>query len=74
MTQELQTIMAALTFDKRLWSYTDVAQYLNRSVKTVTDKISKKPDFPEAIYIDSHPLFEPHDIKAWAKKHKEVSI
>ena len=71
MTQEIQSIVEALTFNNRLWSMQDVAVYLNRSYNTVMDKISKRPDFPNAIRIDSKPLYDPAEVKKWALSKKE---
>ena len=71
MTTEVQAIIDALTFDKRLWNYADIARFLNRSARTVADSISKRPDFPPAIRIDSHPLYHPEDVKKWVLKFKE---
>jgi phage pi2 protein 07 len=71
MSEEMQEIVKALTFDKRLWDLEDVARYLNRSYHTVVNSISKKPDFPKAIRFDSKPLYNPNDVKKWALSKME---
>jgi len=71
MTAETQAILDALTFDKRLWDFEDVARFLNRSYTRVTNHISKLPDFPNAIRIDSKPLYDPAEVKKWALSKKE---
>jgi phage pi2 protein 07 len=71
MSDEIQAVLDALTFDKRLWDMHDVARFLNRSYNTVMDKISKRPDFPNAIRIDSKPLYDPAEVKKWALSKKE---
>lgn len=71
MSEEMQAVMSALTFDKRMWTYADVALFLQRNPNTVANSISKRPDFPKAIRFDSHPLFNPEEVKAWALSQKE---
>jgi phage pi2 protein 07 len=71
MSDEIKAVLDALIFDKRLWDMHDVARFLNRSYNTVMDKISKRPDFPNAIRIDSKPLYDPTEVKKWALSKKE---
>ena len=71
MTAEVQAIVDALTFDKRLWNLEDVSRFLNRNYNTVINSISKRPDFPNAIRIDSKPLYDPAEVKKWALSKKE---
>jgi len=37
----------------------------------VMDKISKRPDFPNAIRIDSKQLYDHAEVKKWALSKKE---
>lgn len=74
MTQEIQSIVEALTFNNRLWSMQDVAVYLNRSYNTVMNHTSKLPGFPPAIRLAGEhdkPLYSPNDIKKWVESKKE---
>ena len=74
MSEEMQMIVDALTFDSRLWTIDDVAKYLNRSKSTVTNYTSKLPDFPGAIRLAGNhdkPLYDPKDVKRWALSKKE---
>ena len=71
MSEEIKAVLDALTFDKRLWDLEDVAKFLKRSYNRVSNHISKLPDFPNAIRIDSKPLYDPSEVKKWALSKKE---
>lgn len=59
--------------DNTLWDLSDVAAYLKMERKTVSNSYRSRPDFPACIRPGGkgQPLWEPRDIKAWARKFKE---
>lgn len=62
--------------DDALWSISDIADYLNMSKKSVTDRLISKPDFPLAIRIPygkgsrTDRRWYPNEVKKWISKHR----
>ena len=59
--------------DNTLWNADDIAAYLRKkNTQTVRNQYLPRPDFPPAIRIEGgHPLYEPKDVKVWARRFKE---
>lgn len=55
-----------------LWTFEDIARYLRRSVRTVRENYSIRPDFPRAIRIGGvgDPLYFPEEIVQWLKTQR----
>lgn len=69
-TQIANKINNFIPLNERLWRVKDIAEYLHKSKATVHSTIICKPDFPKAIRINGHPLYEAHEVITWVKRHK----
>ena len=64
-----------------LWSYKEIAAYLKMKKRTVSDVMTKKPGFPQAIYLPTrsgkgraHPLWKAAEVIKWAEGHQERRV
>lgn len=71
-TEELiRRIVADVTIpdEARLWSAEDIAQYLQMSPRTVSEKLSMSPRFPRALKLGVKRWYMV-EVLAWAKKNR----
>ena len=62
-----------------LWSKDEIAAYLKLRPRTVRERTTKLPGFPQAIYLPSgkgrgHPLWKAKEVIEWALKHQERRV
>lgn len=64
-----------------LWSKDEIAAYIKQNPRTVAERTTKLPGFPQAIYLPTqsgkgraHPLWKAKEVIAWAEKHQERRV
>lgn len=62
-----------------LWGPSEIASYLKIGRRTASEKVTKKPGFPQAIYIPSqkgrgHPRWKAKEVIAWVEKFQDKRI
>lgn len=63
-----------------LWSKDEIAAYLKLRPRTVRERTTKLPGFPQAIYLPTsgkgrgHPLWKAKEVIDWALKHQERRV
>ena len=64
-----------------LWSKDEIAAYLKLGPRTVRERTTKLPGFPQAIYLPTqsgkgraHPLWKAKEVIEWAVKHQERRV
>lgn len=71
-TEELiRRIVAEVTIpdDKRLWTAEDIAQYLQLSPRTVSEKLAMQPGFPKPLKLGVKRWYMV-EVLAWAKRNR----
>lgn len=67
----------SIAVDVALWDVATIANYLHRSESVVRERVVCAPSFPAAIRLPNatgqkmQPLWEAHEVIAWARSHKE---
>lgn len=70
-------IAPAIPIDVDLWSSDQIAAYLKRDRRQVTERIAALPDFPKAIRLPalgggrSQPLWRAVEVIEWANSYQE---
>lgn len=56
----------SIPFDKKLWNTRMIADYLGYSLREITDKTTKRPDFPAPLAIGKG-RWKGEDVIKWAE-------
>ena len=65
--------------DATLWTITDIAGYLNMSIRHVQDRIVNQPNFPRPIRIPTmqgraNPRWKKHEVIEWVESYQERKV
>ena len=89
MNQETEKLLEALDhlatrplipLSVDLWGPDEIAAYLKMARRTVSEKITKLPGFPQSIYLPSggpgrgHPRWKAKEVIEWVQKYQEKRV
>lgn len=67
LVEQLKMIASqSIPFDKKLWNTGMIADYLGYSLREVTDRTTKRPDFPAPLNIGNG-RWRGEDVIKWAE-------
>lgn len=60
---------------RKLWSVTDICEYLGYKPTTVYTRIICQPDFPKPVRLGpgTHPRWFPEDVETWTRRQHKAS-
>jgi predicted DNA-binding transcriptional regulator AlpA len=60
----------AVPYSVKLWSIETIAEYMDKSVTHVRQRVVCLPDFPKAYRL-GQPRYKATEVVAWMERHKE---